>query len=67
MEYTVVLLVDDMVDLQEINFHLLLELVGNACGADVRCTWLGPLAAHWAGLNHIRDIVDSGLGDSHLF
>ena len=55
-----------MVDLQEINFHLFVELVGDACSADVRCAWFGPLAAHGTGLDNIRDIVDSGLGDSHL-
>ena len=62
-----VLLVDDIVDLEEINLHLFVELVRNTCRADVRRTWLSLFAAHGAGLDNIRDIVNRSLGDSHLF
>ena len=56
-----------MAELNEVNFHLLVELVGHTGRADVRWAWLGPFAAHWTRLDNVGDIVDRNLGDSNLF
>ena len=66
VEYTMVLLIDDVVNLYEINLHLLVELVRNTRRTDVRRTWFSPLATHRARLHNVPDVVDSGLRDSHF-
>ena len=59
-----VLLIDNMVDLHKIDFHLLIELIWNAGRADVGGTWPGPLTAYGTRLDNIGDIVNGGFGNS---
>ena len=50
------LIVDNVVYLDEIDLHLLVELVGNAGCADVRGSWPRPLSAYWTRLDDVGNV-----------
>ena len=45
---------DVLVHEQEVTLHLLVELIGKFCAADVGWPWPCPLTADWAAVYHVR-------------
>ena len=53
-----------MAEFNKVNLNLLIELVRRAARTDIRGAWTGPLAAYWARLHYVGDVVDRDLRDS---
>ena len=53
-----------MAEFNKVNLNLLIELVRRAARTDIRGAWTGPLAANWARLHDVRDVVDRNLRDA---
>ena len=60
------LIVDNVVYLDEINLHLLVELVGNTGCADIRGPWPRPFSAHWTRLDDVGNVCTGDFRDSYL-